>query len=44
MRKLLLLAVAFSLPAFAQQEFPDRGPLEMTVLFPAGSSASTCWW
>jgi tripartite-type tricarboxylate transporter receptor subunit TctC len=37
MRKLLLL-FAFSLPAFAQ-EFPDRGQLEMTVLFPAGSSA-----
>ena len=36
MRFLLLLL--FSLPAFAQ-EFPERGPIEMTVLFPAGSSA-----
>ena len=36
MRFLLLLL--FSFQAFAQ-EFPDRGPLEMTVLFPAGSSA-----
>ena len=35
MRFLLLLL--FSLPAFAQ-EFPDK-PIEMTVLFPAGSSA-----
>ena len=37
MKKFLLL-LAFTLPAFAQ-EFPDRGPLEITVLFPAGSSA-----
>ncbi len=36
MRFLLLLLL--SLPAFAQ-EFPERGPIEMTVLFPAGSSA-----
>ena len=36
MRKLLLL-LAFSFPALAQ-EYP-AGPIEMTVLFPAGSSA-----
>ena len=36
MRFLLLLLLSF--PALAQ-EFPDKGPLEMTVLFPAGSSA-----
>jgi tripartite-type tricarboxylate transporter receptor subunit TctC len=36
MRFLVLLLLSF--PAFAQ-EFPDKGPLEMTVLFPAGSSA-----
>ena len=36
MRFLLLLLLSF--PAFAQ-EFPDKGPLEITVLFPAGSSA-----
>ena len=36
MRFLLLLLLSF--PAFAQ-EFPEKGPIEMTVLFPAGSSA-----
>ena len=36
--KAFLLLFAFASPTFAQ-EFPDRGPLEITVLFPAGSSA-----
>jgi len=36
--KAFLLLLAFASPTFAQ-EFPDRGPLEITVLFPAGSSA-----
>jgi tripartite-type tricarboxylate transporter receptor subunit TctC len=36
--KALLLLLAFASPTFAQ-EFPDRGPPEITVLFPAGSSA-----
>jgi tripartite-type tricarboxylate transporter receptor subunit TctC len=36
--KLFLLVLAFSWRAFAQ-DFPERGPLEITVLFPAGSSA-----
>ena len=36
MRFLLLVLVAFSVQA---QEFPQRGPIEITVLFPAGSSA-----
>jgi tripartite-type tricarboxylate transporter receptor subunit TctC len=36
MRILLLLFVAFSVHA---QDFPQRGPVEITVLFPAGSSA-----
>ena len=34
----LLLALLFAGSVHAQ-EFPQRGPLEMTVLFPAGSSA-----
>lgn len=38
MRTLCLLLSIFSCNAFAQ-EFPDKGPLEITVLFPAGSSA-----
>lgn len=38
MRILCLLLSIFSLDSFAQ-EFPDKGPLEITVLFPAGSSA-----
>jgi tripartite-type tricarboxylate transporter receptor subunit TctC len=37
-KALLLFLGIFSFPAFAQ-EFPEKGPLEMTVLFPAGSSA-----
>ena len=37
MKKFILLAL-FSLAAHAQ-DFPQKGPLEMTVLFPAGSSA-----
>src|SRR5262245_32349271 len=37
MRRFLLLFL-FSLTAHAQ-EFPQRAPLEITVLFPAGSSA-----
>jgi tripartite-type tricarboxylate transporter receptor subunit TctC len=36
MRFLLLLLAAFSVHA---QEFPQRAPIEITVLFPAGSSA-----
>ncbi len=36
MRALLLFLFAFSVQA---QEFPQRGPIEITVLFPAGSSA-----
>jgi len=36
----LLLVLLFSLPALAQEPaFPQKGPLEITVLFPAGSSA-----
>ena len=36
----LLLALLFVFPVTTQaQEFPQRGPLEITVLFPAGSSA-----
>jgi tripartite-type tricarboxylate transporter receptor subunit TctC len=38
MKKVLLLLLVVALPAFAQ-EFPGKGPLEITVLFPAGSSA-----
>ena len=36
MRFLLLFLLAFTVHA---QEFPQRGPIEITVLFPAGSSA-----
>jgi tripartite-type tricarboxylate transporter receptor subunit TctC len=36
--RIFLLLLAFSWSAFAQ-DFPDKGPLEVTVLFPAGSSA-----
>jgi len=36
----LLLVLLFSFPALAQEPaFPQKGPLEITVLFPAGSSA-----
>jgi tripartite-type tricarboxylate transporter receptor subunit TctC len=38
MRALLLALGLMSLPAFSQ-EFPQRGPIEITCLFPAGSSA-----
>jgi tripartite-type tricarboxylate transporter receptor subunit TctC len=38
MRLLLLLFVPFALHA-QEPAFPQRGPLEITVLFPAGSSA-----
>jgi tripartite-type tricarboxylate transporter receptor subunit TctC len=37
MRALVLLFLA--LPCFAQEEFPKKGNVEITVLFPAGSSA-----
>jgi tripartite-type tricarboxylate transporter receptor subunit TctC len=39
--KALALAFALALPAaFAEEPaFPQRGPVEITVLFPAGSSA-----
>jgi len=36
--RIFLMLLAFSWSAFAQ-DFPDKGPLEVTVLFPAGSSA-----
>jgi hypothetical protein len=36
--KILLLLLVFSWNAWAQ-DFPDKGPLEITVLFAAGSSA-----
>ena len=40
MRPLLLLVGCLALGAAAQEPpFPQRGPLEITVLFPAGSSA-----
>jgi tripartite-type tricarboxylate transporter receptor subunit TctC len=40
MRLLLLLAPLLSFSCLAQEPaFPQRGPLEITVLFPAGSSA-----
>ncbi|HEX7607483.1 MAG TPA: tripartite tricarboxylate transporter substrate-binding protein, partial [Usitatibacter sp.] len=40
MRALLLLLGWLALDAVAQETpFPQRGPLEITVLFPAGSSA-----
>jgi tripartite-type tricarboxylate transporter receptor subunit TctC len=39
-RKLLWLMALLAVPAAAQEPpFPQRGPLEITVLFPAGSSA-----
>ena len=38
MRLLLLLLIPFALHA-QEPAFPQRGPLEITVLFPAGSSA-----
>src|SRR5688500_10469620 len=38
MRALLIVLGLISLPAFSQ-EFPQRGPIEITCLFPAGSSA-----
>ena len=38
MRALLIFLLLFSIKAQAQ-EFPQRNPLEITVLFPAGSSA-----
>jgi len=37
-KTLCFLLSIFTFNAFAQ-EFPDKGPLEITVLFPAGSSA-----
>lgn len=40
MKKLLLIGVVVAFSAIAQEPpFPQRGPLEITVLFPAGSSA-----
>lgn len=40
MRLLLLLSALFAFNAQSQEPaFPQRGPLEITVLFPAGSSA-----
>src|SRR3954462_708344 len=40
MRLLLILLVAFAAPVSAQEPaFPQRGPIEITVLFPAGTSA-----
>ena len=40
MRTILLLLAIFPFPDAAQEPaFPQRGPLEITVLFPAGSSA-----
>ena len=40
MRLLLLLASLFAFAVHAQEApFPQRGPIEITVLFPAGSSA-----
>src|SRR6267142_3050031 len=40
MRLLLLLLVAFAAPVSGQEpQFPHRGPIEITVLFPAGTSA-----
>jgi len=32
-------ALVLALPAGAQEAFPQKGPVELTVLFPAGSSA-----
>lgn len=40
MKRFLFLAWLLALPAHGQEpSFPQRGPLEITVLFPAGSSA-----
>jgi tripartite-type tricarboxylate transporter receptor subunit TctC len=40
MRTILLFLATFSFPVAAQEPpFPQRAPLEITVLFPAGSSA-----
>ena len=39
MRALIFLCGWIACAAFAQEPFPQRGPLEITVLFPAGSSA-----
>ena len=40
MKLLLLLCALFPLSAAAQEPaFPNRAPLEITVLFPAGTSA-----
>src|SRR4051812_6458238 len=40
MRLLLILLVAFAAPVSGQEPaFPQRGPIEITVLFPAGTSA-----
>src|SRR3954470_15573894 len=40
MRLLLILFMAFAAPGWAQEPaFPQRGPIEITVLFPAGTSA-----
>jgi tripartite-type tricarboxylate transporter receptor subunit TctC len=38
-RKLVLILALFAPAAWAQEPYPQRGPLEITVLFPAGSSA-----
>ena len=39
-RTVVMLALLFGFAVFAQEPpFPQRGPLEITVLFPAGSSA-----
>ena len=38
MRKLVTLLALIALPAYSQ-DFPQRGPIEITCLFPAGSSA-----
>ena len=38
MKKMLILLALLSLPAFSQ-EYPQRAPIEITCLFPAGSSA-----
>ena len=35
----ILLLLLFALPAWGQESFPKEKPLEITVLFPAGSSA-----
>ena len=40
MKLCVFLLALLTLPAYAQESpFPQRGPLEITVLFPAGSSA-----